>query len=154
MRARAGVGFIHRQGCQARIQRQVVFGGANPRCDTHQSRRAHLHPARVERLRKPHVRNGTGAASNGALRSLTLRLHSLFSMNGRLGDTDRASQGISGTSGETGKVRQQGIGRWETIDKTDQGQRETVEPVTHTGTSEGTGNRIRADEREWIQPVP
>ena len=40
------------------------------------------------------------------------------------------------------------------FDNTDQGLRETVEPVTHTGTSEGTGNRIRADEREWIQSAP
>jgi len=40
------------------------------------------------------------------------------------------------------------------FDNTDQGLRITVEPVTHSGTSEGTGNRIRADERDWIQSAP
>jgi hypothetical protein len=34
------------------------------------------------------------------------------------------------------------------FDMTDQGLQVIVEPVTHTGTSEGTGNCIRADERE------
>ncbi len=79
-----------------------------------------------------------------------------FHQNMRLGDTDEAAWGMRGTSRETRAVRQHGSGRvaLRALDMTVQGLRETVEPVTHTGTSEGTGNRIRADEREWIQPAP
>ncbi len=71
-----GVVYSRRQGLLNPPQSQFVSGEANPRCNTHKSRMAHLHPARVQRPRKPHVRNGTGAARNEALEFLLLRLHS------------------------------------------------------------------------------
>ena len=73
-----------------------------------------------------------------------------------LGDAERASQGISNILGETGKVRQQGIGRWGSLPvvNTDWGVRKTVQPMTHTNYPEPQGNLGRAAEREWMQSVP
>ena len=113
---------------------------------------AHLHPARVQRLQKLHVRNGTRAATTKRWGSYSFDFNPIPAFGTGLGDTERLIQGDGISRNRNWCL--QGIGRRGTVVNTDQGQRETVEPVTYTGTSEGTGNRIRADEREWIQPVP
>ncbi len=60
---------------------------------------------------------------------------------GRLGDAQSIARNQNGSS-------IQGSGRvaLRALDITTQGLRETVEPVTHTCTSEHAGNRMRADE--------
>ena len=84
---------------------------------------------------------------------LPLRLQS--QIESRLGDTDRAIRGIR----EVIARNRNGSSAWDRervvfLDNTDQGERMTVQPVTHTGTSEHAGNCVRAVERKWIQPAP